>query len=123
MDTDLCKTEIQDRVFNTPVWGSNNSDNEPKKKSKDPSKKDSRKVSENRRCQRLKDLYMIEKTFIRFPQNHFECKYAKHELNNDRDICCIIFVRKLDISIVSSVKWQQLNIPFKVCSILRGISA
>ena len=48
MDTDLCKTDIQDRVFNTPVWGSNSSDNEPKKKSKDLSKKDSRKVSENK---------------------------------------------------------------------------
>ena len=43
MDTDLCKTEIQDRVFSTPVWAA--SDNEPKKKSKDASKKDSRKVS------------------------------------------------------------------------------
>ena len=43
MDTDLCKTEIQDRVSSTPVWAA--SDNEPKKKSKDASKKDSRKVS------------------------------------------------------------------------------
>ena len=43
MDTELCKTEIQDRVFSQPVW-SNSSDNEPKRKSKDGSKKDSRKV-------------------------------------------------------------------------------
>ena len=42
MDTDLCKTEIQDRVFSQPVWS--NSDSEPKKKSKDASKKDTRKV-------------------------------------------------------------------------------
>jgi hypothetical protein len=43
MDTELCKTEVQDRVFSQPVWAS--SDNEPKKKSKDAPKKDSRKVS------------------------------------------------------------------------------
>ena len=44
MDTDLCKTEIQDRVFSQPVW-SNNSDNEPKRKSNDAAKKNSRKVN------------------------------------------------------------------------------
>ena len=45
MDTELCKTEIQDRVFSQPVWS--NDSEQSKKKSKDASKKDSRKVSKH----------------------------------------------------------------------------
>ena len=45
-ETELCKTEIQDRVFNQPVWASGR-ESEPKKKSKDATKKDSRKVSKS----------------------------------------------------------------------------
>ena len=45
-DTELCKSEIQDRVFSQPVWASGR-ESEPKKKSKDATKKDSRKVSKS----------------------------------------------------------------------------
>jgi len=62
MDTDLCKTEIQDRVFSTPVW-SNNSDNEPKKKSKDASKKDSRKLDPTK-------MDRVELAFRKFDTNN-----------------------------------------------------
>ena len=65
MDTDLCKTEIQDRVFSQPVWS--NSDSEPKKKSKDASKKDSRKVRKS-----LKNalIFIISKLLIFYHWNN-----------------------------------------------------
>jgi Ca2+-binding EF-hand superfamily protein len=60
MDTDLCKTEIQDRVFSQPVWAS---DSEPKKKSKDASKKDSRKLDPSK-------MDRVELAFRKFDTNN-----------------------------------------------------